>query len=93
MPTVFTQVHDQAVCAGQLDEDGSGQGIGVRSSTCLSQCRYVIDVDAQSSHDASAITMNSARERFRNWSKFIDNSVVGEALLTEEGGAEQGGHS
>ena len=49
----------------------------------------MIDVHAQSSHYASANTMNDDAERFRNWSKFIDNSVVPEALLTEDGGAEQ----
>ena len=35
--------------------------------------------------------MDDARERFRNWPKFIDNSAVPEALLTEDGGAEQEG--
>jgi hypothetical protein len=33
------------------------------------------------------------QERFQNWSKSIDNSVVSEALLAEEDGKEQAGGS
>jgi hypothetical protein len=91
MAAVLSEMHHQAVGAGQFDQDCGGQRIGVGSSTRLPECCHMIDIDAQSSHYTSAIPIDDAGERFRNWSKFIDNSVVAEALLTEEGWAGQEG--
>jgi hypothetical protein len=93
MPAIFPEMHNQTVCAGQFDQDCGGQRVRVASSPRLPECCHMIDIDAQSSHYASAIPMYDAGERFRNWSKFIDNSAVPEALLTEEGGVGQEGLS
>jgi hypothetical protein len=86
-------MHNQAIGAGQFHENGRGQGVGIGPSSRLPECRHMIDIYTQSSHYASAISLHVIGERFRNWSKFIDNSLVTEALLTEDGMREQGARS
>jgi hypothetical protein len=60
MSAVFPQMHDQAIGAGQLDQNRGGQGIGISPATRLPECCYVIDIHTQSSHYASAIFMHDA---------------------------------
>ena len=65
VPTVFSQVDDEAVSSGEFDEDSCGQRIGVGFPSRLPQRRNVINVDAQPGH-ASPIRSVVYQEEWDN---------------------------
>jgi hypothetical protein len=47
---ILAQVHDDAVRAGQLDQERRGQRIRIVSAACLPQRGDVIDIHTESCH-------------------------------------------
>ena len=50
VPAILPQMHDDAVCAGQLDQHRRGERVRIVSATRLPQCSDVIDIYTESGH-------------------------------------------